>query len=239
MKILSIGNSFSQDAQRYLSQLAKADGVDIYCVNLYIGGCPLSAHYENMVNNAESYDFEICGRAAERKISIAEAVKMEEWDVVTLQQVSHESFNYNTYTPYIEKLAEYVRENCPKAKLVLHHTWGYEAGSERLSNVGYQSFEKMSEDIEKAYKTAADNIKADGIIPSGKTMLKLFKKWLKPHRDTFHADLGYGRYAIALTWYGYLTGNDVMRNKFRDFDIPVTEKEIQIAKEAVKEALEV
>ena len=70
-------------------------------------------------------------------------------------------------------------------------------------------------------------------------MLNLFKKLLKPHRDTFHADLGYGRYSIALTWYGDLTGKDVMENKFRNFDIPVTEKEIQIAKEAAKEALEV
>ncbi len=239
MKVLSIGNSFSQDAQRYLSQLAKSDEADIYCVNLYVGGCPLSLHYENMINNAENYDFEICGRAAEQKISIAEAIKMEEWDIITLQQVSHESFNYNTYTPYIEKLAEYIRGSCPKAKLILHNTWGYENDSERLLSVGYNSFEKMSEDIEKAYKIAADSIKADGIIPSGRTMLNLFKNGLKPHRDTFHADLGYGRYAIALTWYGYLMGKDVMKNKFKDFDMLVTEKEIQIAKEAAKEALEV
>ena len=29
MDILSIGNSFSQDAQRYLSRIAKADGVEL------------------------------------------------------------------------------------------------------------------------------------------------------------------------------------------------------------------
>ena len=37
MKILSIGNSFSQDAQRYLHALAKADGENFKTVNLYIG----------------------------------------------------------------------------------------------------------------------------------------------------------------------------------------------------------
>ena len=29
MQVLSIGNSFSQDAQRYLHQISEADGVDI------------------------------------------------------------------------------------------------------------------------------------------------------------------------------------------------------------------
>ena len=48
MKILSIGNSFSQDAQRYLHRLAKNEGVDMKTVNLYIGGCPLRSHYLNI-----------------------------------------------------------------------------------------------------------------------------------------------------------------------------------------------
>ena len=47
MNILSIGNSFSQDAQRYLHRIAKADGCTLNTFNLYIGGCPLSLHYRN------------------------------------------------------------------------------------------------------------------------------------------------------------------------------------------------
>ena len=35
MKILSIGNSFSQDAQKYLHYLAKSEGVDIQCQKFY------------------------------------------------------------------------------------------------------------------------------------------------------------------------------------------------------------
>ena len=41
MQILSIGNNFSQDAQRYLHQIVDADGEALKCVNLMIGGCPL------------------------------------------------------------------------------------------------------------------------------------------------------------------------------------------------------
>lgn len=47
-QILSIGNSFSQDAQRYLHELAKSEGMDLQTVNLYIGGCSLERHFRNL-----------------------------------------------------------------------------------------------------------------------------------------------------------------------------------------------
>ena len=42
MKILSIGNSFSQDAQRYFKEVCKSSGIkNAQFINLYIGGCSL------------------------------------------------------------------------------------------------------------------------------------------------------------------------------------------------------
>ena len=58
MQILSIGNSFSSDATRYLHRIAKAAGDDITTVNLYIGGCPLSRHYRNMLSKEKEAVFE-------------------------------------------------------------------------------------------------------------------------------------------------------------------------------------
>ena len=37
MKILSVGNSFSQDAHRWLHHIAGLSGVSMETVNLYIG----------------------------------------------------------------------------------------------------------------------------------------------------------------------------------------------------------
>ena len=54
MKILSIGNSFSQDAHRYIHDIAKGEGVNIKCVNLYIGGCSLQTHYVNMMGDVQN-----------------------------------------------------------------------------------------------------------------------------------------------------------------------------------------
>ena len=47
MNILAIGNSFSQDATRYLKQIGDSSLTDLYVVNLYIGGCPLERHADN------------------------------------------------------------------------------------------------------------------------------------------------------------------------------------------------
>ena len=51
MKVLSIGNSFSQDAHKWLHKLAENNGVDLETVNLYIGGCSLETHWKNAKEN--------------------------------------------------------------------------------------------------------------------------------------------------------------------------------------------
>ena len=113
MKILSIGNSFSQDAQRYLHALAKKDGTYIKCVNLYIGGCSLRTHYLNMLENNRAYSFEFNGESTGLKVSIAEALASDDWDYITLQQVSLLSFKIESFSPYIEELAKLCRKYCP------------------------------------------------------------------------------------------------------------------------------
>ena len=126
MKILSIGNSFSQDAQRYLHELAKAEGVDIQTQNLYIGGCSLETHYQNMKGDLMEYELERNGRGTTEKTSIRIALESEDWDIITVQQASHFSWNFETYLPYIVELVEYVRALCPKVKIYIHETWPYE-----------------------------------------------------------------------------------------------------------------
>ncbi|MBQ7924268.1 MAG: DUF4886 domain-containing protein [Clostridia bacterium] len=239
MKILSIGNSFSQDAHRYLHRVAKNDGCELKTVNLYIGGCSLRTHYLNMLGDKAAYDLEFNGESTEIKVSIKQALESVDWDIVTLQQVSRYSAKQETYSPYIEELARYVKKYCPHCKIFLHETWAYEEGSELLENVaGYHSPCEMLHDIQNAYVKAANSIQADGIIPCGTAMLKAISLGIeKIHRDTFHASLGAGRYLLALTWYKALTGKDISQNLFNDFDEPVTQEEREIVIKAVNFAL--
>ncbi len=239
MNVLSIGNSFSQDAQRYLHQVAKSVDEDITAVNLFIGGCSLFTHFANIGNDAKVYELRYNGENTRFKVSVKEALLSREWDFITIQQASHFSYDYNTYQPYANKLVEYIKKYAPKAKILIHQTWGYESNSERIINQGFEKFEDMFAEVKKAYAKLAEEVKADGIIPSGQTMSNMLKNGLeKVHRDCFHADLGYGRFALALTWLEYLTGKDSREVQFNNFDIEVSEKEIEIAKISAHEAVE-
>ncbi len=237
MNVLSIGNSFSQDAQRYLHQIANNDGFNLNAFNLYIGGCPLSLHYRNMLSEQSAYTLQMNGESTGFMVSLKEALLNRDWDVVTIQQVSHQAPCYETYQPYLDKILEYVRLCVPKAKIAIHQTWAYEQNSHRLNvELGYNNHVDMFADIERAYEKAFKAVNADLIIPSGEVFEKLIASGIeKVHRDTFHASLGLGRYALGLLWYSILSGNGVKNNTFCDFDEEISEKEIVIAKECVAE----
>lgn len=239
MKVLSIGNSFSQDATRYLHQIAKNRGEDFKIVNLYIGGCTLATHYKNMNNDDRAYSMEFNGESTGFYVSIREALQSDEWDYVTFQQASHKSVDYDSYQPFLDALSAYCKLHAPKAKQVIHQTWAYEDGSAKLCDLmGYTSHKEMFADLEMAYKNAAADINAYGIIPSGKLFQELLANGIeKVHRDTYHVSFGVGRYALGLLWYGYFMGNDVLNDTYCDFDEPISEEELKIIRSTVSKLL--
>lgn len=234
MNILAIGNSFSEDATRYLKKIAEADNENLTVANLFIGGCPLSLHFKNIQEDKRAYGFQFNGEDTGILVSIKEAILSRKWDYISVQQVSNESVNYATYQPYLNDVVAFVRELSPDAKIVVHQTWAYEEGSERLcQELKYKTQSEMFEDLKSAYDSAYNEIGADMLIPSGELFQEMIKKGIKVHRDTFHASLGLGRYALGLLWYSKLTGNKVSGNTFSKFDEPASEKDIKIIKEIV------
>lgn len=235
MKVLAIGNSFAVDANTYLHQIARVGGIKMDVVTLYIGGCSLEKHYRNMLSGERAYHMYFNGQPTGFYVSLKEALLSRAWDVVTMQQASGSSAKPGSYEPYASAIAEYVRKCSPKAKLVVHQTWAYEEGSDKLHDVaGYETSAAMFADIEKAYVQMRDTINAIGIIPGGRLFRTLLDEGVeKVHRDTFHATMGLGRYALGLLWYRMLTGKTVAENTFRDFDEPVSEEHISLAKRCV------
>ena len=235
MNILAIGNSFSEDATRYLHGIARADGLYTEVLGPAKGGASFEWHYRYMLGDIKDYMLIFNGYYTGFMTTLKDALISREWDIITIQQVSHLSFNKETYQPYASELASYIRKYSPKAKLLLHQTWAYEDGTDRLYNIaGYQTSEAMLADIKKAYSDVCKEVGFDGIIPSGELFGELLKRGIpKVHRDTFHATLGLGRYALGLLWYRVLTGRSVKDNSFCDFDEPISAEEIAIAKECV------
>lgn len=236
MKILCIGNSFSEDATRYMHQIARADGYKMKVVNLYIGGCSFSEHFKNIMADKPLYDFQINGYSTTIYTTIKEALLSDVWDYVSLQQVSRQSIDFGTFEPFMSILSEYVKKYAPTAKQIIHQTWAYRPDSATMANLGYSCHEDMFKDIERSYVQAAKVIDTDIIIPSGAVMNRLVKNGLKnTHRDDIHASYGIGRYSLGLTWYKKLTGNSIDNNSFCDFDEEITPEEIEIIKKSVNE----
>ncbi len=240
MKILSIGNSFSHDAHRWLHKLSKINGVNIETVNLYIGGCSLETHWTNLVENNAYYDMELNGNDGERKISIAEALEMDKWDIITLQQVSQHSGLWETYEPYLSNLAKVVREKQPNAKLYFHQTWAYEIDSQHTGFAYYdKNQQQMYDCITSATEIAAKSINAE-VISVGKVIQSIRENipefdykngGLSLCRDGFHLSLDYGRYSAAATWFHAITGLKVKVSEFEDFDVSILKQILAIVNE--------
>ena len=147
LNVLSIGNSFSQDAQTYLHQVARAEKESIFCVNLCIGGCSLERHFRNIMGDKRDYEIQVCGKSSGFYTSVKEALLSRKWDVITIQQASHFSMDFSTYVPYLEEVAAYIRKYAPGAKLYIHETWGYESGSDRIRHYGFETMKEMSEQL--------------------------------------------------------------------------------------------
>lgn len=222
MKLLSIGNSFSQDAHKWLSQVAKSTGNEILAANLYIGGCSLETHWQRFLDESPDYDLEINGEFLQ-KISLTDALMMEDWDVITFQQVSHLSGDYTTYQPFLTDLYEGVKKYCKDAAYYIHKTWAYETDSSHPGFLKYNNNQQqMYNDLTYAYKEAAESIEAD-MIPVGDVIQRLRETVAEfdysnggtsLNRDGFHLSMDYGRYCAAVTWLGFLFGEDVRKVTF-------------------------
>ncbi len=213
MNILCIGNSFSQDATKYLHQIS--DG-EIFVRNLYIGGCSLETHWNNIVASNRFYGRQDNGSDSEYDTSINEALLEMDWDYITVQQVSHFSGLPDTYEPYLTNILDFIRKKCPRAEIVFHRTWAYDDNSTHEGFANYQKNRKKM--IEEIIKTSDHFSSKHGlrIIPNGEAIeasrdLPEFQGELNINRDGFHLSLDYGRYLAGLVMYGFFTGKDATR----------------------------
>ena len=213
-KILAIGNSFSEDATKYLHGLAESAGVKTKVVNLYVGGCSLERHWENICGNIPMYQVQVNGVLTERHASIDEMLREEDWDFVVTQQASHDSGWLDTYEPFFGLLLNHVRELAPQAEFVVHETWAYEIDS------GHGAFPRYNRDQAEMYRRLSENYRAIAekyglrMIPCGDVIQALRKEppfvvqegGMSLCRDGFHMSFLYGRFVLACCWAKVLLG---------------------------------
>ncbi|MCQ2142579.1 MAG: alpha-L-fucosidase [Bacteroidales bacterium] len=221
IKILAIGNSFSMDSvDQNFYQIAKAGGQSVIVGDMYIGGCSIERHVGNIGSNSTDYRYLKIDKDGNKTytpdFTLAEAIKDEEWDFVTVQQASHYSGQPETYAE-LATLVDWIRENAPTAEVVFHQTWAYGVGSNHWAFPNYGSDQWFMYDA--ITRTVVDETAKVGIkriIPTG-TALQNARRYLNDFdltRDGFHMSLDAGRYIAACTWYETLFNRSVLDNSY-------------------------
>ncbi len=242
VKILAIGNSFSDDATNHLWNIFKNAGVENVVIgNMFIGGCSLDTHYNNAISGSTAYIYRknTSGEWINTEnTSLATAIADEDWDVVTLQQSSGVSGQKKSYG-VLKALVNYVKNKLPTAELYWHMTWAYQQSS------NHSDFPKYDRNQTKMYNAICEAVKSAvlpiedfvGVIPSGTSIQNLRSSYFGDTltRDGFHLTYDYGRYLTALTYFAALGGDveniDWVPVLSMKYDLPAI-------KEATKTAIE-
>ena len=233
LRVLAIGNSFSQDSvNQYLSELARNDGKVAIIGNLYIGGCTLERHFGNVLDGKKDYVYYKIGPdgklVANKGADIYKGVFDEKWDVVTLQQASGYSGLIKSYEPYLGELVRYIQKNVPGARIMWHQTWAYAKDAVHGHFMHYDCDQaRMYAGIMKCSSYAVEKYGL-GIIPSGTAVQNARFSPVRENltRDGFHLSFLVGRYIAACTWYESLFGTSVVGNGFVPEGVRDYQKEI-------------
>lgn len=236
IRILAIGNSFSEDAvDNYLSELAMAENIDLIIGNAVIGGCSLEKHYNNSQSNAAAYSYRKIHNGVKTVSSgktLKECIQDEPWDYIALQQVSQYSGIRLSYNPYLENLIAYIKslQTNPELNIGLHQTWAY---AQTSTHSGFSSYGKDQMTMYNAITGTIKGIESSNqdisfVIPSGTAIQNGRSSMVGDSfcRDGYHLSYGLGRYTAACTWFEKITGIKVVGNSYSPDNISDAEKQI-------------
>lgn len=226
LKVLAIGNSFSQDATTYIREMAIADGVDLRVANAYIGGCSFERHFNNITNGTFDYEFKYYTPDETfvfKDSSLEQCITATDWDIITIQQVSSLSGKYETYNPFAAKLVEYIKSFHPDVEIRVHMVWAYARFYPGIANYGYITQDNMYKTVTESYEQLSRDFGNAKIIPSGRAMqiARLNGVGDSLHRDGFHCS-ELGRVLTGWVWLESLTGISALDSKFNPKNTPAS-----------------
>ncbi len=239
IRILAIGNSFSQDAlEYYLHGLATANNMPVIIANMYISGASLSRHVEEMnkVDGESVYSYRKIGidgvKTTVENASLTTALLDEPWDYVSFQQASSNSGQYETYVTPFPMLYNYVKSKLvkrPNVKYVFHQTWAYAQNSTHVGFAAYGNDQQnMYNAIINAVNQATNLVDIDLVVPAGTAIQNGRSSVVGDNfcRDGYHLEENIGRYTASCAWYETIFGQSVIGNTFKPAALSDFETEI-------------
>ena len=171
IRLLTIGNSFAENALTYLANIAASSGkVQVEEGRANLGGCSLEKHWNLAVYTERQPDFKPyqLGKAPDGSpctMTLQEALAAKPWDYVSLQQVSWRSPRRESFQPHLDRLHGMIRRLAPQAQVLLHQTWAYRSDSTYFPENGLTQ-ELMFERIRDNYLHYSKALNCR-VIPAG------------------------------------------------------------------------
>lgn len=258
LKVLAIGNSFSQDAMQMLYEIATKEGyTEVVLGNLYDPGCTLKGHVENFTTESIAYSFYLNDKGGwgSTKTTLLYGLQAQEWDIITLQQGSPDSGVVETYNEDLQTLIDYVNKNKtnPDAKLYWHMTWAYAKDSKQDAFFKVYKLDQMNMYnmiVNSVKEKVVPNTAFTGVIPCGTAIQNARSSYLGDtmNRDGYHlSDMG--RIIAGYTYFSMLTGktldtialetvpSKLLKSTEVMGDLTLTEGERLVIAESVKNAI--
>ncbi len=251
LKVLSIGNSFSNNALTYFYEIAKSAGYDEVVLGVaYIGGCTLQTHMSQYNGNKTGYEYRKNTTGAwvvSPSYDLKSIIKDERWDYITLQQGSSASGQADTFEPYLEQLIKAVNDNKTnsKAKFLWHTTWTFTSAYKR--DTQYETLYnkdqmKMYNAIINTFNSKVKPYITSGVIeyeiPAGTAIQNAREAYGDESlfsSDGLHLN-NTGNYIAGLTWFEKITGKSIDTVTYIPAITGIKEQ-LDVIKTSVKNAL--
>ena len=210
LRVLSIGNSFSIDANLILPQVVVDAGVPrdnfVLYATIYAGAS--LEYWDNMytTDTPLPYVHYMGGkllRLEDKEWTLRTLLQSQPWDVVVIQQASALSTNHKSFQPYMNRMIEYIRQDCPNkhVRIGWQLTWSYPqtATSGPVYEEGWRNIAMIAN--QKCHDAGIDFIIPSGTAIQNARTTELGENSNGITRDGLHLSFGVGVYIAAMTWY--------------------------------------
>lgn len=237
LKILTIGNSFSDDSMEYVANIALDVGVtSVVLGNLYIGGCSLATHATNARTNAAKYEYRLntgSGWSTTKNFIMSEAIISENWDYISLQQSSGTSGISSSYTEPLAYLIDFIYSlSDDSTKIVWNMTWAYQQNSTHKDfvNYGNNQMTMYNSIVNAVTEEVLTKEEISLVIPTGTAIQNARTSFVGDNltRDGYHLTYDLGRYVAGLTFVNQLTGLSIDDVTFKPSSLDDNYKNIAI-----------
>lgn len=238
LRILAIGNSFTDDATSYMYTIADKGGIDPERYCLYTIAHPAASinHFLEVYKNKSQVKANVYGgHIIMNSVGTLADIVAQDWDVIVIQQSSDIAGQWQSYS----NLGNYIRflvQTCTNDNLciVLQMPW-----SHTREEMPYA----LDQNI-KCTKKVIEEFGIDVIIPTGTAIQLARNTELNDNMyltdDNWHLNKGIGRYIANCLWFQKLFvpafGGDIIGNSAIPTTGTYTESEIRLAQKCAKQA---